>query len=69
MYHGKLHTRWNLGRYPGPNTVKKYSNTGLKEASIYSSSFRWWDYVLDTEYTPDALKRRRENKAKASKAQ
>ncbi|KAI2771539.1 hypothetical protein DTO012A8_3825 [Penicillium roqueforti] len=35
----------------------------------YSSSFRWWDYVLDTEYTPDALKRRRENKAKASKAQ
>jgi hypothetical protein len=34
MYHGKLHTRWNLGRYPGPNTVKKYSNTGLKEASM-----------------------------------
>ncbi|KAJ6083796.1 hypothetical protein N7467_007931 [Penicillium canescens] len=32
----------------------------------YASSFRWWDYVLDTEYTPDALKRRRENKAKVS---
>lgn len=35
----------------------------------YSSSFRWWDYVLDTEYTPDALKRRRENKSKGTKAQ
>ncbi|CAG7917977.1 unnamed protein product [Penicillium olsonii] len=35
----------------------------------YASSFRWWDYVLDTEYTPDALKRRRENKAKGTKAQ
>ena len=35
----------------------------------YASSFRWWDYCLDTEYTPEALKRRRENKAKVSKAQ
>lgn len=32
----------------------------------FSSSFRWWDYLLDTEYTPDALKRRRETKAKSS---
>ena len=29
----------------------------------YSSSFRWWDYLLDTEYSPEAIKRRRENKA------
>ncbi|KAL3487791.1 hypothetical protein BJX62DRAFT_213074 [Aspergillus germanicus] len=29
----------------------------------YSSSFRWWDYLLDTEYSPEALKRRREHKA------
>ncbi|CAG7969439.1 unnamed protein product [Penicillium olsonii] len=31
----------------------------------YASSFRWWDYLLDTEYTPDALKRRRERKVTA----
>lgn len=35
----------------------------------YASSFRWWDYLLDTEYTPDALKRRRINKVKAKKTQ
>ncbi|KAJ5543558.1 hypothetical protein N7535_005982 [Penicillium sp. DV-2018c] len=35
----------------------------------YASSFRWWDYLLDTEYTPDALKRRREGKFGAKKAQ
>lgn len=36
----------------------------------YSSSFRWWDYVLDTESGPEAAKRRRERKAaKAVKAQ
>ncbi|OQE40070.1 hypothetical protein PENCOP_c006G06504 [Penicillium coprophilum] len=35
----------------------------------YSSSFRWWDYLLDTEYTPDALKRRRGKKVKANKTQ
>ncbi|KAJ5828160.1 uncharacterized protein N7525_006413 [Penicillium rubens] len=35
----------------------------------YSSSFRWWDYLLDTDYTPDALKRRREQKVKAKKTQ
>ncbi|RDW67084.1 sterol desaturase family protein [Aspergillus mulundensis] len=29
----------------------------------YASSFRWWDYVLDTEYSPEAIKRRREHKA------
>lgn len=34
----------------------------------YSSSFRWWDYVLDTEYSPDAIKRWRAKKA-AKKAQ
>lgn len=26
----------------------------------YASSFRWWDYVLDTESGPEASKRRRE---------
>lgn len=39
----------------------------------YSSSFRWWDYVLDTESGPEASKRRRERalakKAKMAKAQ
>ena len=35
----------------------------------YSSSFRWWDYLLDTEYTPEALKRRRGEKVKAKKTQ
>ncbi|KAK8192614.1 C-4 sterol methyl oxidase [Zalaria obscura] len=36
----------------------------------YASSFRWWDYVLDTESGPEAAKRRRERKlAKAKKAQ
>jgi methylsterol monooxygenase len=33
----------------------------------YSSSFRWWDYVLDTEAGPEASKRRREKKLAASK--
>ncbi|PQE17965.1 C-4 methyl sterol oxidase Erg25 protein [Rutstroemia sp. NJR-2017a WRK4] len=37
----------------------------------YASSFRWWDYMLDTESGPEAAKRRREKKlekeAKASK--
>ncbi|KAF2165684.1 hypothetical protein M409DRAFT_67058 [Zasmidium cellare ATCC 36951] len=36
----------------------------------YSSSFRWWDYCLDTESGPEAAKRRRERKmAKLRKAQ
>jgi len=40
----------------------------------YSSSFRWWDYVLDTEAGPEAAKRRRDKKraekdAKAIKEQ
>jgi len=34
----------------------------------YSSSFRWWDYFLDTEAGPEASKRRRQRKmAKAGK--
>lgn len=33
----------------------------------YSSSFRWWDYVLDTEAGPEASKRRRERKLAAAK--
>lgn len=28
----------------------------------YASSFRWWDYFLDTESGPEAAKRRRERK-------
>jgi methylsterol monooxygenase len=36
----------------------------------YASSFRWWDFVLDTEAGAEASKRRREKKlAKARKAQ
>lgn len=31
----------------------------------YSSSFRWWDYLLDTEAGPEARKRRLAKKAKA----
>ncbi|KAI0447436.1 C-4 sterol methyl oxidase [Xylaria telfairii] len=33
----------------------------------YASSFRWWDYMLDTESGPEAAKRRRERKMKAMK--
>ncbi|KAG8158601.1 hypothetical protein KVR01_011723 [Diaporthe batatas] len=33
----------------------------------YASSFRWWDYVLDTEAGPEASKRRRERKVAAIK--
>jgi len=33
----------------------------------YSSSFRWWDYMLDTESGPEAAKRRRDRKIKAMK--
>jgi methylsterol monooxygenase len=29
----------------------------------YSSSFRWWDYVMDTESGPEAAKKRQERKA------
>jgi methylsterol monooxygenase len=28
----------------------------------YASSFRWWDYLLDTETGPEAMKRRRERR-------
>ncbi|KAI5848152.1 putative methylsterol monooxygenase [Tricharina praecox] len=40
----------------------------------YASSFRWWDYMLDTEAGPEAAKKRRERKiakdaAKARKVQ
>jgi methylsterol monooxygenase len=28
----------------------------------YASSFRWWDYMMDTESGPEAAKRRRERK-------
>lgn len=28
----------------------------------YASSFRWWDYVMDTQAGPEAAKRRRERK-------
>ncbi|KAK8090905.1 C-4 sterol methyl oxidase [Apiospora phragmitis] len=34
----------------------------------YASSFRWWDYMLDTESGPEAAKRRRERKMAALKA-
>ncbi|KAK7958210.1 C-4 methylsterol oxidase [Apiospora saccharicola] len=34
----------------------------------YASSFRWWDYMLDTESGPEAAKRRRERKMAAMKA-
>ena len=30
----------------------------------YSSSFRWWDYLMDTESGPEATKKRRERKLK-----
>jgi methylsterol monooxygenase len=34
----------------------------------YSSSFRWWDWMMDTGASPEAVKRRRERKmAKARK--
>ncbi|KAI1325496.1 C-4 sterol methyl oxidase [Xylariaceae sp. FL0255] len=32
----------------------------------YSSSFRWWDYMFDTEAGPEAAKRRRERKTAAA---
>ncbi|KAM0563597.1 hypothetical protein ACHAPJ_001321 [Fusarium lateritium] len=35
----------------------------------YASSFRWWDYCLDTEAGAEAHKRRREKKLAAIKAQ
>ncbi|EON96620.1 putative c-4 sterol methyl oxidase protein [Phaeoacremonium minimum UCRPA7] len=34
----------------------------------YASSFRWWDYMLDTEAGAEASKRRREKKLAAIKA-
>lgn len=34
----------------------------------YASSFRWWDYMLDTESGPEAAKRRRERRMAAMKA-
>jgi methylsterol monooxygenase len=37
----------------------------------YSSSFRWWDWVMDTSSSPEAVKRRRDKKLsqQAKKAQ
>ncbi|KAF2761234.1 ERG25, C-4 methyl sterol oxidase [Pseudovirgaria hyperparasitica] len=34
----------------------------------YASSFRWWDYVMDTESGPEASKRRRERKIAKQRA-
>ena len=34
----------------------------------YSSSFRWWDFFLDTEAGPEAVKKRRERKMQAARA-
>ncbi|KAG5928057.1 hypothetical protein E4U42_001332 [Claviceps africana] len=34
----------------------------------YSSSFRWWDYFMDTEAGPEAHKRRRDRKLQAMRA-
>jgi methylsterol monooxygenase len=34
----------------------------------YASSFRWWDWVMDTEGGPEASKRRRERKLAALRA-
>lgn len=34
----------------------------------YASSFRWWDYLLDTEAGVEAGKKRRDRKMKAAKA-
>ena len=36
----------------------------------YASSFRWWDAIMDTVSSPEAIKKRREKKlARARKAQ
>jgi len=35
----------------------------------YSSSFRWWDHLLDTESGPEATKRRRERNLAKQRAQ
>ncbi|KAH8884996.1 sterol desaturase [Thozetella sp. PMI_491] len=35
----------------------------------YASSFRWWDYVMDTEAGAEASQRRRDKKLKALKSQ
>ena len=34
----------------------------------YASSFRWWDWICDTENSPEAVKRRREKRLAAAKA-
>jgi methylsterol monooxygenase len=34
----------------------------------YASSFRWWDWICDTEQSPEALKKRREKKMAKLKA-
>lgn len=33
----------------------------------YASSFRWWDYLLDTDYSPEAVKRRRDKKLSSAR--
>ena len=33
----------------------------------YGSSFRWWDYMLDTQAGPEAARKRRERKEGSGK--
>lgn len=40
-----------------------------KSIGNHTSSFRWWDHPLDTEYTPDALQRQKGKQVEAKKTQ
>ena len=60
---------WSLCNFlPGWGGAQWHDTHHERFIGNYSSSFRWWDKMMDTESGPEAAKRRRERKmAKAGK--
>ncbi|EME88470.1 uncharacterized protein MYCFIDRAFT_129730 [Pseudocercospora fijiensis CIRAD86] len=61
---------WSLHRFlPFWAGAQHHDVHHEKFVGNYASSFRWWDWVLDTEGFPEAVKRRRDRKIAKLKAQ
>jgi methylsterol monooxygenase len=54
---------WSLHNFlPFWAGAEHHDEHHMRFVGNYASSFRWWDYVMDTESGPEAAKRRRERK-------
>jgi methylsterol monooxygenase len=69
--HSGYNVPWNLHNFlPFWGGSKFHDVHHERFIGNYSSSFKWWDYLMDTQAGPEAAKRRRERKeAKAKKVQ